>query len=345
MKRALVMVMVVAGGCSSRTDASSSVRGEAIGSAEVLAATAPTINPRLLRRFRPLRTSFDEGERTQAQIDLGRMLYFDARLSKNNDVSCNSCHPLDKYGADGQPRSKGTDGKLGKRNSPTVFHAAGQFASFWDGRAPDVEHQAMGPVTNPVEMAMTADEAVARLAAIPGYRKAFASAFPTSKDVTSEHIGIAIGAFERGLSTPARWDRYLQGDRKALTAEEVEGFKLFSDIGCVSCHTGELVGGSSFQKVGVIEPWPNQSDRGRYDLTHDKADDMRFKVPTLRNITHTAPYFHDGSVASLDVAVKTMARYQLGAEVSDTEVRLIVAWLDTLTGEVTQAYIAAPTLP
>lgn len=322
--------------------------------AAVPAAASPVeasraFNPRLLRRFAPLRLRLESAEApaTEAQIALGRTLYFDKRLSRNRDVSCNSCHRLDAYGVDGEATSRGDKGQRGARNSPTVYNAAGHFAEFWDGRAANVEEQAKGPILNPIEMAMPSDQAVvARLKAVPGYVEAFAKAFPNATPaLTYNNVGFAIGAFERGLTTPARWDKYLTGDASALSEAEVEGLKTFTNSGCMVCHTGELLGGNSYQRVGAVEPWPNQGDVGRGKITKDNADSMMFKVPTLRNVTKTAPYFHDGSVATLDQAVRMMGKHQLGVELSDEEIQSIVTWLGALTGDIPTAYIAEPALP
>ncbi len=312
------------------------------------AAAEDGVNPRLLRRFKPLHALAAIASATeQAQIDLGRMMFFDKRLSRDRDLSCNSCHHLDKYGVDNQPTSIGTNGQRGTRNSPSVYHAAGNFSSFWDGRAPDVEAQAVLPIVNPKEMAMADERAVtSTLAAIPGYVAAFRAAFPDDADpVTYANIGRAIGAFERRLQTPARWDRFLAGDHAALTADEIAGLKLFTDAGCITCHTGELVGGSMFQKAGALKPWPNQADQGRYEITKLDADRMQFKVPSLRNVARTAPYFHDASATTLADAVRMMADRQLDSPLSDPEVDLIVKWLGSLTGELPADYIAEPPLP
>ena len=310
---------------------------------------ASSVNPRLLRRFEPLRKRMDieVGPELPARIELGRKLYFDTRLSKNHDLSCNSCHKLDQYGADGEVTSKGHRGARGARNSPTVYNAAGLGSQFWDGRAATVEEQAGGPLLNPLEMAMPDEASVVRvLKSIPEYVNAFATAFPGPKEpVTFQNVGRAIGAFERGLTTPSRWDEFLQGNRKALSEAEVEGFKAFTNLGCMVCHTGELVGGSMYQKVGVVEAWPNQSNLGRYAVTKNDADRMVFRVPTLRNVARTAPYFHDGSAKTLPQAVKMMGKYQLGIELGETETTSIVAWLDSLTGALPTAYIEAPPLP
>lgn len=313
------------------------------------AEASKEFNPRLLRRFAPVRTVIDSpgNPGTPEKVALGRMLYFDKRLSKKQNVSCNSCHKLDAYGVDSEPTSPGDDGARGGRNSPTVYHAAGYFTQFWDGRAPDVEEQAKGPILNPIEMGMpNAEAVVTRLKAIPGYREAFAKAFPGEANPLSyDNVGRAIGAFERGLMTPGRWDKYLSGEKNALTDAELEGLKVFTNVGCMVCHTGEFLGGSSYQRVGAVEAWPNQADPGRFKVTNNEADKMMFKVPTLRNVAKTGPYFHDGSAKTLDDAVRMMGKHQLGLELSEAEVKSIVAWLGALTGELPKDYIAAPKLP
>jgi cytochrome c peroxidase len=271
------------------------------------------------------------------------MLYFDARLSRDHDLSCNSCHPLDRGGTDHASVSIGTDGQRGKRNAPTVFNAANQIAQFWDGRSPDLEHQAMGPMLDSTEMAMTDPAAVAAtLRAVPGYVRAFDRAFP-GEPIDLPHTTRALAAFERTLVTPSRWDRFLAGDRKALTRTEQLGLKLFADVGCVQCHTGELVGGSMLQKAGFMNPWPNPRDQGRYQVTHVETDRMVFKVPSLRNVASTAPYFHDGSAATLRTAIAMMGRYQLGIELTPPEITAIETWLDALDAAPHQ--IDRPTLP
>ncbi len=307
-----------------------------------VATSRAVLNPRLLRRFRPLgvRSPGDA-----AQIALGKLLFFDPRLSRNHDVACNTCHPLDHAGVDHRATSLGSDGRAGTRNAPTVFNAALQVAQFWDGRAADLEQQVALPLLAPDEMAMLDAASVAEaLRRIPGYASAFATAFPGEREPRDlPHVARAIAAFERTLTTPSRWDRYLAGDDRALTPAEVAGFRRFSDLGCVDCHTGELIGGSMFQKVGVVEPWPNQRDQGCYEVTLADRDRMVFKVPSLRNVARTAPYFHDGSVADLQTAIAQMARYQLGIEVSGAEVASIETWLEALDGETMR--VAPPTLP
>jgi len=276
-------------------------------------------------------------------ISLGRALFFDPRLSAGGATSCHSCHQVERGGADTRPHSVGADGRIGRRNAPTVYNAASHLAQNWDGREPDVERQAGNPILDPDEMAMhDPAEVTAVLRSIPGYAVQFAAAFgPNTVDF--EHATRALGAFERTLRTPARWDAYLEGDRTALSPAELEGLKVFSDSGCIQCHTGELVGGSMFQKVGLERPWPNQADQGRFSVTHLDADRMVFKVPSLRNVTLTAPYFHDGSVASLPEAVQMMARYQVGTELTAQETAAIIAWLGALAGK--QPAVSAPDLP
>ncbi len=278
--------------------------------------------------------------------DLGRMLYYDPRLSKNHDISCNSCHRLDAFGVDGEPTSPGHRGQRGDRNSPTVYNAALHVAQFWDGRAADVEAQAEGPVTNPVEMAMP-DEAtvVSVLRSIPGYAPLFAAAFPGESDpITYENMARAIGAFERRLITPAPFDAWKAGDDGALSADAKQGFDVFVAKGCPSCHAGPGVGGALYRKLGLVEPYETE-DYGRENVTGDVADRHVFKVPSLRNVAKTGPYFHDGSIGSLEEAVRRMGSHQLGMDLSDAEISSIVAFLEALTGTVDPAYIAAPELP
>lgn len=300
-----------------------------------------------LAMFAALPTSFDRPPTSDAEISLGRMLYYDARLSLGQSVSCNTCHDLDKGGVDGTPVSTGHRGQKGTRNSPTVFNAAGEFVQFWDGRAADVEAQALGPLTNPVEMAMPSNDAVvAALASIPGYAPAFEAAFPGQKPaITIEHTAAAIGAFERRLVTPARFDKYLAGDKTALTEDEKAGFDAFFDTGCSTCHSGALVGGAMYQKLGLVKPWPDTKDEGRFAVTKDENDKMMFKVPSLRNVTKTAPYFHDGSVATLPEAVRLMGQHELGRELDDATIAKIVTWLGSLEAAPPADLVRKPDLP
>ncbi len=321
----------------------------AIFVAVLLSAPAGRPDPAAIKLFRPLPSTFESAQNpiTDAKVSLGRVLFFETRLSAANDVSCNSCHGLDTFGVDNRKVSEGHRKQVGNRNSPTVYNAAGQFVQFWDGRAADVETQAKGPVMNPVEMAMPSeDEVVARLKAVPGYVSMFKAAFPGESDpVTFDNMANAIGAFERKLATPARWDKYLKGDKEALTEAERAGFRAFAEAGCAACHAGTLVGGGAYQKLGAVKPWPHQNDLGRYAVTKKNPDKMSFKVPTLRNIAKTGPYFHDGSVTTLDEAVRNMAEHQCGKQLQPADVQSIITWLNALTGEVPAAFVKPPVLP
>ena len=313
------------------------------------AEVAETIDPATLKMFAPLPTEVPppSGSLSAQQIDLGRMLYYENRLSMDQKISCNTCHGLDKYGVDGEPTSDGHKGQKGSRNSPTVYNAAGHVAQFWDGRAATVEEQAKGPVMNPVEMAMPSEKVViAVLNSMPEYVQAFKAAFPTDKDpVNFNNMANAIGAFERKLLTPSRWDKFLQGDAAALTPAEKKGFNTFISAGCQACHAGALLGGATYQKLGVIKPFPDESDGGRFQVTKNEGDKMVFKVPSLRNIEMTGPFFHDGKVGTLFEAVEHMAEYQVGKKLTDSQIQSIITWLKSLTGELPADYIKPPKLP
>ncbi|MFH0947307.1 MAG: cytochrome c peroxidase [Planctomycetota bacterium] len=295
----------------------------------------------------PDRFESAENPTTPAKVDLGRMLYYDTRLSLANDVSCNTCHLLDQYGVDSLPTSKGHEEQVGGRNAPTVYNAAGHLAQFWDGRAKDVEEQAKGPILNPIEMGMPSEEHVLGvLKGIDGYVKAFAEVFPGEADpVTYDNMARAIGCFERGLVTPSGFDRFLAGDKKALTEAEHGGLETFMKVGCATCHIGPLVGGKMYQKVGLVNPWPNQEDVGRSAITGNEAEKMFFKVPSLLNIARTGPYFHDGSVSHLDEAVRMMGHHQLGLDLTAEQEGQILAFLNALTGSLPDEYIRKPELP
>lgn len=296
----------------------------------------------------PLRATWDQplSAVDRAKVDLGKILYFEKRLSRDNTLSCNSCHGLDNYGVDGKKFSIGFDGYVVGRNSPTVLNAFGHIAQFWDGRASTVEEQAKGPILAGGEMAMPSPEAVVKkLKGIMEYGPLFKAAFPEAKDpLTYDNVGNAIGAFERLLATPARWDLYLQGHDNALTPIEKRGLKRFVGLGCNTCHTGTLVGGDRYQKLGLVKPWPNQKDQGRYALTKKDADKMFFKVPSLRNIEKTGPFFHDSTSTKLADAVKKMAWHQLGKELNEQDTKAIVAFLKTMTGELPE-HLTKPSAP
>ncbi|MBI4665757.1 MAG: cytochrome-c peroxidase [Nitrospinae bacterium] len=279
-----------------------------------------------------------------AKLTLGKMLFFDTRLSKSNVFSCNSCHNLSTGGVDNNSFSTGHNWQAGGRNSPTVLNAALQVAQFWDGRAADVEAQAQGPILNPIEMAATQELVIARLKTIPEYVALFKQAYPNQKEsLTYKNLADAIGAFERTLLTPSRFDEFLKGNERALNANEKAGLKLFMDKGCVNCHNGVTVGGNSFQKFGVMNTPGFLKDKGRFDLTKKEDDLNVFKVPTLRNVALTYPYFNDGSVWDLKEAVKVMAWTQLGDKLSDEEIGKILSFLNALTGK--QPEVVMPILP
>lgn len=295
----------------------------------------------------PARAESPQNPITPEKVALGRTLYYETRLSKNHDLSCNSCHKLEDFGVDHEPTSPGHKGQRGERNSPTVYNAATHFVQFWDGRAADVEAQALGPITNPVEMALPDEAAITRaLKSIPGYADLFKAAFPGEADpITPRNVALAIGAFERGLITPAPFDEFLGGSMTALNSDALRGLELFVELNCVSCHAGPNLGGTMYQKLGAVKPYESK-DQGRLIITGKPEDKFVFKVPGLRNIAKTGPYLHDGSAATVGDALDVMAEYQLAkGKLSDDEKTWLVAFLDTLTGKVDLEYIKAPELP
>ncbi len=355
-----LLFAAVAAGCDDRAIRDAEERGKsardatakaaAMASAAAAAkAAAPVIDKSDLGFFKvvPAKYESQANALSDAKVALGRVLYFEPRLSLGQDVSCNSCHDLAKYGVDNEATSPGHKGQRGGRNSPTVYNAAGHVAQFWDGRAATVEDQAKGPILNPIEMAMPDAPAVIKvLKSIPGYEPLFKAAFPDDKDpVTYDNLAKAIGAFERQLTTPSRWDKYLAGDEGALTDLEKAGFAKFAKLGCPTCHNGANVGGHLYQKLGLVNPWPDQADLGRYDVTKNDSDKMFFRVPTLRNVDKTGPYFHKGQLATLEEVVRKMAWHQLGQELKDQDVTELVAYLKALTGDLPKEYIAKPELP
>jgi len=300
-------------------------------------AAAADVNPAMMQFFAPLPKNMDLADApvSPEQIVLGKKLFFETKLSKDGSISCNSCHGLDTFGVDNRSFSLGVGDLLGGRNSPTVLNAAGHKTQFWDGRAANVEEQAKGPILNPVEMAMdSAEQVIGVLEKDADYPAMFAQAFPDdAKPLSWDNLASAIGAFERQLVTPAPWDDFLQGDGNALTPLEKKGFKAFIDTGCFGCHNGPYMGGQIYMKLGLVNPWPNQEDPGREAITGNKGHRMVFKVPSLRNVAKTGPYFHDGSVKELKEAVQMMSHHQRGIDLTDEELDSIVAFLDSLTGE------------
>lgn len=277
-------------------------------------------------------------------VELGKKLYFDPRLSKSGFISCNSCHNLSMGGTDNIPTSIGDKWQQGPINAPTVLNSSLNVAQFWDGRAADLKAQAGGPIANPGEMAFTHTLAINVLESIPGYVREFKQVFGKDK-ITIEEVTLAIAEFEKTLVTPnSRFDQWLLGKKDALSADEQAGYQLFKDSGCVACHNGEAVGGNSFQKMGVVEPYKTKATAaGRADVTGKDADRFNFKVPTLRNVEMTYPYFHDGAANTLTEAVDIMGRLQLGKKFTKDENTKIVAFLKTLTGD--QPSFQLPVLP
>lgn len=278
------------------------------------------------------------------KVELGKMLFFEPRLSKSGFISCNSCHNLSTGGVDALPTSIGHHWQEGPINSPTVLNADFMLAQFWDGRASDLKEQAAGPIANPKEMGFTHELATETIASMPAYRARFAKVYG-DETVSIDRLTDAIAAFEKTLVTPnSPFDQYLLGKQEAISADAKAGYQLFKDKGCVSCHNGPAVGGTMFMKMGLIKPFhTNNPAEGRKGVTGKEGDKFVFKVPTLRNIELTYPYFHDGSVWTLEEAVNTMADIQLGQKLSDKEVKEMVAFLDSLTGD--QPQITLPILP
>jgi len=302
----------------------------------VFAGSTEQLIKRANRYFSPLPASMPGSENdTPERIALGKKLYFEKRLSVNDTQSCASCHRLDgKFaGVDNLPTSPGAKGLLGTRNSPTVLNAGWQDSQFWDGRAEDLVEQARGPILKLVEMGMPDAQAVEKkIRAIPEYRAAFAAAFPADKaPVSYQNLAEAIAAFERTLITPGRFDDFMNGDAGALDEAEQRGLATFIKLDCKTCHDGKLLGGETYEPLGKEHPYENQSDPGIYALTKDEDDRMVFKVAPLRNVALTAPYFHDGKIATLEEAVRLMGKLQLDKELSDRQVGDITSFLKTLT--------------
>jgi len=276
--------------------------------------------------------------------ELGKKLYFDPRLSNSGIMSCNSCHNLSMGGTDNIQTSVGDKWQQGPINSPTVLNSSLNVAQFWDGRAADLKAQAGGPIANPGEMAFSHTLAIGVLESIPQYVREFKNVFGKDK-MDIDQVTLAIAEFEKTLVTPnSRFDQWLLGKKDALTADELAGYKLFKDSGCVACHNGEAVGGNSFQKMGVVEPYKTAATAdGRAAVTGKDADRFNFKVPTLRNVEMTYPYFHDGAANTLTEAVDTMGRIQLGKKFTKDENAKVVAFLKTLTGY--QPQFLMPILP
>ncbi len=317
-------------------------------------ATGPDLRAQALAAFKPLPAvaTSPANPITPEKVELGRLLYFETRVSADGTVSCARCHQPTLYGTDGLPKPIGVHDRENPRNAPSVLNAALQFVEHWRGDRTSVEDQATQALVGPPSFGNASyPEAMARLNAIPEYPRLFARAFPgDAEPVTAENWGKAIGAYERTLLTPSPFDAYLGGDDAAISSEATAGLATFMKVGCTDCHSGAGVGGGEFEKFGVAEEYWNATksaaiDKGRFDVTKKSEDLYVFKVPSLRNVAMTPPYFHDGSVATLTEAVRVMARVQLGKTLTDAQVTQVVAFLGSLTGKLPTDFATLPVLP
>lgn len=322
-----------------------------IGAAPVYAADDPLLKQAqsLFEPIPPKPPKVKDVAATPAMVELGKALYFEPRLSQSHNISCNTCHQIGLGGVDMLPTSIGHKWQRGGRNAPTVLNAVFNVAQFWDGRAADLKAQAGGPIQNPIEMGIKHEHAIEMLKGIPGYAKLFEAAFPSDTDrITMANVVTAIAAFEATLITPnAPFDKYLGGDTNALSAEQKDGLKLFMDKGCAGCHAGINIGGQMYAPFGVVEKpgadFLPPDDKGRLEVTKTPSDEFVFRVPPLRNIELTPPYFHTGKSWDLRQAVAVMGASQLGEKLTDDEVSKITAYLKSLTGE--QPQVVYPILP
>lgn len=352
----LLMTAFGVAACSSRGDEPTrpqASQGASPAASNRTPAKRPS-RPGLPTKVNPPLAALPPAPQTDSKkVALGERLYNEPRLSGDGTVTCASCHQLNRGGTDSPLRvSRGIHGQDGPINSPTTFNSTFSFVQFWDGRARTLEEQAAGPVENPKEMGASWPVVVRALQADPTYVSAFAEAYPDG--LTQANITHAIAEYERTLVTPARFDRFAAGEVGALTEDEREGLSLFVGTGCTSCHDGPLLGGRSFQRMGNVTPYfparggeLTEADQGRFNVTRQEADRHFFKVPTLRNVELTPPYFHDGFASTLEQAVTLMARHQLGKELRENEVAKIVLFLKSLTGErlPTRSAAAAPNAP
>ncbi len=332
-----------------------SLHGLLLGTAALLVAGSAAAEPLMeaaRKQFQPIPAAIPavkDNAVTREKIELGKMLFFEPRLSASGIFSCNSCHNLGVGGVDGLETSIGHGWQKGPRNSPTVLNAVLNVAQFWDGRAEDLKAQAKGPIQAGVEMNSTPDRVIEVLTSMPAYKTKFADAFPNEKDpVTFDNVARAIEAFEATLTTPAApFDQYLEGKADALTAQQKKGLELFMEKGCSACHNGVNVGGHDYFPFGVVQrPGADvlpPDDKGRFAVTKTADDEYVFRSPTLRNVALTAPYFHSGKVWELRQAVAVMGTSQLGATLTDEEIDAITAFLHALTGQ--QPRIEYPILP
>ena len=285
-----------------------------------------------------------ENDYSAEMVDLGRHLFFDTRMSEAEDISCASCHDLTLGGTDGRPTSMGRDDRFGARNAPTVLNAALNIDQFWDARAPNLVEQVKGHVLNPIDMAHTQASLFQTLQDIPGYVLRFNSAFPNDAEPLGlNNFATAVAAFETTLITPSRFDDFVAGDTSALTLDEIFGMQVFFDLGCAECHNGVNLGGNSQNYFGIVAEPSNthrpKDDTGVSAVTGNIHDEYLFRVPSLRNIAITGPYFHSGSADTLAEAVQVMAKVQLGSEINANDLEFLLAFLNTLTGEIPDVMI------
>jgi len=344
----LAMIYMNCGGDKSKRDALKKQAEEYAESMKI----EEEIGAQVRAMFQPLPAVAENPDNpiTADKVRLGKILYYDNRLSRDQTQSCNTCHNLSTFGVDNKQFSDGDDGtSLGDRNSPTVYNAAFHTSQFWDSRVSDVEEQAGMPILNPVEMNVPSEEfLIERLSSTELYPPLFSAAFPDESDpITFENLEMAIGAFERTLVTPSRFDDYLNGNIGALSLEEKKGLKTFIDVGCLTCHTGSQLGGNMLQKFGVYDSYWNYTnsdpiDEGRFKETGNEIDKYMFKVPTLRNVVKTYPYFHDGSVEKLEDAVRIIAKVNLNKDLTTEEIESIIVFLNALTGEIPEGVTKVP---
>jgi cytochrome c peroxidase len=329
MKWALVILAVIAAAGCTKKEPPAPAAEETVAVEKEKPAVAP-VEP-----LQPLPSSVAVN---MDKVLLGRSLYHDTALSGDGTIACVTCHSFDHGGAEPDKTSTGIRGQIGPINAPTVLNSGYNFVQFWDGRAKDLQEQAAGPVENPIEMGSKWDEVVERLKKNQEYVSAFAKLYPDG--VTKANVTDAIAEYEKSLITPSRFDKYLLGDENAITDAEKQGYATFKEVGCTACHTGINVGGTMFQKLGLVKDYfadrgtpITKADLGRFNVTQNEADKYFFKVPTLRNVELTSPYLHDGSRATLEETVQIMGKYQLGRDLTDAQINSIVAFLKSLTGK------------
>ncbi|SDW84822.1 cytochrome-c peroxidase [Aequorivita viscosa] len=315
---------------------------------EIIEDEYENLYPTATTFFQPI-SSLDLEEPDANKVALGKHLFFDTRLSGEGNISCNSCHNLNTFGVDNMRFSPGdAPGTVGGRNSPTVFHASLHKMQFWDGRAEDVEEQAGGPILNPLEHNIKDEQQlVNRLKEVEMYQELFSKAYGDDDPITFSNLTNAIGAFERTLIPGSRFDKYLEGDQEALSKQEKKGLNAFIASGCITCHSGPALGGQMLQKFGLFHDYwkfteSEEVDLGLFDISERESEKYFFKVPGLRNVVKTAPYFHDGSVADLDTAVKIMGKLQRNVDLTDEEVEDIVAFFGSLTSDIPEEVKKSP---